>query len=179
MSFLFWAVAAILFLLFPIFIQAKGAFSLDKKTLFVKLSLFGIKMLSVTLYFSPQGIEWSLNGKKGKILFLKERSGTPMPIGLEVVRITYLRIDVYSGNDVAGTTCGMGVLFAILDPALGYLRSRKLLDRAAVRILPCYVNEQTTVKFSIRLFTGIALFLGGIIHTKRGYAKRSHRKDHG
>jgi len=100
-------------------------------------------------------------------------------IGIPIIRITSLDLDVYSGDEITATSYLASVLLSILETLISYLRKEKALDHARLRVIPCYINEQTTVKISIRLFTSIALFISGLIHTKNGYAKRSIRKDIG
>ena len=165
--------------MFPICIGVDATFCLDKKTVFVKIRLFGIKILSVILYFAPKGIEYSFNGRVEKKAALSDKKKNKIPFGLTCIRITALRVTVYGGAEVTSTSLFTSFLSALCDVMIRYLRQEKVLDRAEVRVLPCYVNEQGTAIISIRLFSGIALFLSGIIHTKSRYAKRSNRQDNG
>ena len=128
-------------------------------------------MLWLTIYFSPEGVEYSLNGRPSEPIRAREKSGGGIPFDIHIIRITSLDVNVYGGNEISATSYVEYGVLSLLDAAIRSLLSEGILDRASIRVLPCYVNEQTTANLSIRLFTTPTLFLGGIIHTKKGYAK--------
>lgn len=90
-------------------------------------------------------------------------------------------LTAYIGGDPQSVSLFLGGALISLDAALEYLDKIGRLDERKVRILPCYVGNQSTVNFSISVFSSIALLLSTLAHTTEGgkYAKRSDRKHYG
>ena len=182
MSFFFWSVLFLLALLCPIFVRADCSFSLEKRILCFTLRLFGVKILYGKVFFDKEGICLSLYGRKGRaIVPPKGKGGGGIPFDLTALHFSSISLDVYAGGDLLGATYLLSSLIGVMDAAMRYLESEKLLDRAEIRVIPCYINRQTSANLSIRVFTSIIKFSASFIHTKIGvnHAKRSDRKDHG
>lgn len=182
MSFFFWTVLVFLILLCPIFCAADCRFSLEKRILSVTLRLFGLKILYGKVFFDKNGLFFSIYGRKGKPILPKERkSGSGISFDLRALHFSSITVDIYAGGDLSAATYSLSAIIVALDAAMRYLESERLLDHASLRVLPCYINAQSAVNLSIRLFTSPIKFLSSFIHTKKGanYAKRSDRKDHG
>ena len=155
---------------------------MDKKLIFIKIRLFFVKIIALKVYFAPDGLYYSINGKKGKPIRPKEKTeGKKFPFDIHALHVTNMEVRVYTGGSLVGVTYLCAALLQMLYAAERYLSAENVLDRADLRVLPCFVNEQATVYFSIKLFTSIAKFLLSLIHTKKGveYAKRSNREYHG
>ncbi|MBO4479869.1 MAG: hypothetical protein J5774_05840 [Clostridia bacterium] len=181
MGFFFYAVVVFAAFLLPFFVSADGAFSLDRKVFFVTIKLYGLKILSLKVFFDEkEGVVVSVNGKKGKPVG-KERSGKKgtkrnyLPM-LNALIFTKIDLTLYVGGDPQKVSLGLAAARLVAEGMIGFLPRHP--DEARVEVLPCYVNDQATAKFSIRFFTSAALILYGLAHTIKGEkdAKRSDRE---
>ena len=173
-----------LFLL-PIFIRIEGGISLDKKTAFIMISLYGIRMITLRLFLDKeQGLLISLNGRKGRAMSTEKKRGMPkkdyLPL-LYSLFFTEVKVSLYVGGDVQGVSLILGAINVFSEQVIRLLTALRRIDNIKIRFLPCYVNDQGSVNFSIRLFTSIALILYGLAHTRKGdkNAKRINRKSDG
>ena len=185
MGFFFYFIIGLLALLLPIFIGVDGAFSLDRKLLFVVLKVYGFKVLSVKIYFDEkQGVLISFNGKSGKQISKKsknnknnttKRNYLPM---INALFFTKIDLTAYIGGEPQTLSVALGLWQAITETILLSLPKNRTPQQMRVELLPCYVNGQATVKFSICLFTTLALLLFAFAHTTKeeNNAKRSNRK---
>ena len=182
MSFFFWSVVVLLILLCPIFIEADFRFSLEKRIISFTFRLFAVKVLYGKVFFDKSGLYFSLYGRRGKAVIPKQgKRGSSISFDIRALHFSSVTVDVYAGGDLFAATYVLSALIAVMDAAMRYLESERLLDHASVRVMPCYINEQSSVNLSIRFFTSPIKFLSSFIHTTKGanYAKRSDRKDHG
>lgn len=170
-------------LLLPIFIGVDGAFSVDRKLLFFIVRIFGLKILTIKFYFDENdGILISLNGRKGKPISKKKTKGKSGKWKRDYTSLlsalTFTKIDfvVYAGGDAESISLFMGALNVVMQNVLSTLE--KVPEECKILILPCYVNDQVTVKFSIRFFSSVVVMLFALAHTTKGenYAKRSDRE---
>lgn len=180
MSFLLCFILGLLVVLSPIFLKAESFFSLDKKTAFCDLFLFGLRVTRIRLLFAKEGVFYSINKKNGVPIKLTDKPSN-MPVSIFTIRLLSFYADVNIGGDISISTYASYALIQIIDIIFSFFRKENLLDRGKVRVIPCYLNDQTTVKISIRFFTSVALFISGMIHTKQEVknGKRSYREDHG
>ncbi len=166
----------------PIFVGVDGAFSVDRKLLFFVVKLFGVKILAIKLFFDEkEGILLSLNGKKGKPISTKQSEQTDKPKRdytslLSALTFTKTDVCVYVGGAAQTISLIMGFFNVLTESLVSALK--KPPEDCRIVLLPCYVNDQATVKFSIRFFTSVAVMLFALAHTTKGekYAKRSDRK---
>lgn len=180
-GFFFYAVIGLAALLLPVFVGADGAFSLDRKMFFLSIRLYGVRILSLKVFLDEkEGILLSVNGKKGKPLSKrsgdgKEKKRNYLPM-LSALIFTEIDIVLYVGGEPQTVSLTLAAIERVLFCAIELLPRRP--DDCRVEVLPCYVNSQATVKFSIKLFTSIILLLFHFAHTIKGEkdAKRSDRK---
>ena len=168
MDFFFYITIPLLFLLLPIPVVGQGSFRSDKRTISLTLRVYGIKILSVLLYFSEKGIFLSLNGKQGKPI-----KPTDKPISfhfdpLAAIRIRSLALTIAAGGEPVVLSSVLGIASGSISTFLSYLEARRILDRGSIRLLPRYTGEHSSVNFSIKIFTSLAMALGALIHTPRG-----------
>ena len=180
MSFLFWSILGFLILLFPFYAEITGHFSLPRKILILSVRLFGIKTVTLKIFFSEDGVYFSAFGKRGRPLIFKDKK-TSVPFDIRALHFTSIKVRIYAGGETDATTYLLASLAEIFDVGMRYLREERVLDAGEVLILPCYVNKQSSVNLSMRFFTSIAMFFACFFHTKKGekYAKRSYRRYHG
>jgi len=178
----FYCIVAFAALLLPFFISVDGAFSPDRRLFFVVIKLYGIKIVSLKIFFDEKhGIALSVNGKRGKVISERSERGDGKPSRnylplLRALILTRVDLTLYAGGKADRISLYIAALNLLLEQALKALPRRP--DRCRIEALPCYVNDSMTVKFSIRFFTAIAPLLFAFAHTKRGErnAKRSDRK---
>ena len=182
---LFWTVLLILFLLVPFVFRADGSFCLNKKTTFIAIRLFGLRVFSLLLYFAPDGIYYSIFGKRGKrmdreVEERKKKKGS-IPFSIDAIKFTDLSVKINIGGDVDDVSMTCGTVMALMDSVFAYLKERDLLDQGRVVVLPSYTADQMTVNFSINGFTSPIKILSSLVHTKDGekYAKRRYRQHNG
>ncbi|GEM_PF-4819575 len=161
-----------------------GNFCLTKKTLFFAVKFFGIRVFSLILYFSKEGVYYSVFGKKGKKIVRKksdEKKSVSVPFSLYALHFLTVDVKVYTSGSVEESTYACGFVLSLLDSAFQYLEKAKLMDRGSITVLPCYTADQTMVHFSIKIYTSIVRFLSSFTHTEKevNYAKRRNRKDYG
>ena len=178
----FFALVALTALLIPIFVSADGAFSLDRKLFFVSIKVYGIRMLSIKVFFDEKaGILVSVNGKNGKPLSMKEKKKQQgkkknyLPL-ITALYFTKADITVYAGGEPRRVSLMLAFLQMITETFLSLLPRSP--DVSRVTMLPCYTGDQTTVKFSIKLFTSVLVILFALAHTRKEEkdAKRSNRE---
>ena len=185
MDFLFYLIIALLVLVFPIFVQLEGAFSYDRKNAFAVISLYGIKVLSVKIVFDDnQGVLLYVNGKEKLKNAKKFDQKKNVDVGVlykTMLSAIYLRkvdVDLYAGGEPQTISLLLSSFRIFIFGLLSQVNAYRAIDETKVRILPCYVNDQLTVKFSIAVLTAPALIFFALAHTIVGkkYAKRSNRK---
>ena len=167
-DFFFYLCIVILFLLLPIPISAKGSFSLDRRVLTVKIKLFGIKIASINLLLSQEGVFVSLNGKKGKEIKNKKKKKPFSFHPLSAIVIKQLKITICAGGEAGGVSLALGSIKILLYNFVSYLKTNGRLDDGKIRIKPCYTSDTTTVNFSTRFFSSFAMAASAFIHTKDG-----------
>ena len=179
MKILFWTVVSLLITLAPFVFRVDGNFCLRKKTAFVCVRFFRSRVFSLLLFFAPDGVYYSIYGKKGKPIGEKKKSKSKkkkisVPFSVESLKFTDISVKCYIGGETDSVNCTCGALLAFIGSAMDTLEKRGLLDRGNLLVLPSYVSNQTTVNFSICVFTSIAKILSSFVHTKSGekYAKR-------
>ena len=170
-------------LIFPFFVSVDGAFCSDRQLFFAVIKLYGIKVLSIKIFFDKkEGIMLSLNGGKGKTISKKSnkkkkggKNRNLLPL-LGALYFTKIDLTLYAGGAPERVSLFLGALQVAVERFLAALP--RIPDICRIEILPCYVNDQATAKFSIRFFTSLALFLYGFAHTTKEEkdAKRSDRK---
>ena len=185
MDFFFYSVLLLLLFLCPISVRSEGSFWLEKRLSVLSVRLFFIKILNIKLLFSEDGLYLSLNGKKGRSIpessSEKKEKKISLTAFLDAIHVKNAMLTVYAGGDAASLSILLASMKESFGSVMGYLTERKRLDKCRITILPCYLNDQTTVNFSISLFSCAALILFVLAHTKKGekHAKRSDRKYHG
>ena len=184
MKILFWSVVAAVLTTAPVVLRIDGDFCLNKKTFFVAVRLFRTRVFSLIFYFAPDGIYYSILGKKGKKIKVKSdapKKKVNIPFSIEALRFTHISVKIYIGGDAERVHYGCFSASMILGTLLKELEGRKLLDRGEVLVLPSYAADQMTVNFSICLFTSALQYLASLVHTKGGdnYAKRRYREYNG
>ena len=170
MDFFFYLAISLTVLLLPIFVSAEGAFDLDRRYLSVNLRLFGIKILSVKVYFSDDGAHLSINGGKGKP-FAKKQKKSKIPIKVDpirMIRIRTLSLTLSVGGHPTTVSYALGAALSSLSGAFAYLEEQGVLDKATIRVVPHFSGESAKVIFSTKIFTSIAMVLSGLSHTTRG-----------
>lgn len=181
----FYCVVAFAVLLLPFFIGVEGAFSPDRRLFFVVIRLYGVRIVSLKIFFDEkQGISVSVNGRTGKTIAKRsnKKEGAPsksyFPL-LYALIFTEIDLTLYVGGEAGRVSLYIAALDLVFEQALSVLPRRP--DKCRIEVLPCYVNDRVTVNFSIRFFTAIAPLLFAFAHTKRGVrnAKRSDRKSDG
>ena len=183
MNFFFYLVVLLLLFLLPIFVRAEGSFYSDRNYLFVRIFLFGIRILTVRLYLR-EGIYLSINNKVAKEIKLETGKKTTKPFNLDwlnAIRSTKADLTVYAGGDPTALSLGIVSIMLILNSVFSARKASGGLDRYKLNVMPCYNSQRTTVNFSIELYTSIALFLSALTHTTKGErnAKRSNREYNG
>ena len=180
MDFFFYAVLFLLFLLLPLSVQSEGSFWLEKRICLLSIKIFSIRILRIRLLFSEEGITISLNGKKGKTIGKSDknekknkRSSSAL---LKAIYLRNLTLSIYAGGDAANLSLFLAMLKKSILSGIKFLKSQKRADRCKITVLPCYVNDHTTVNFSISLFTCGALLMAALPHTNKG-AKNAKRSD--
>ena len=179
----FYLLFILLFLLLPIFIKAEGTFRPDKRVLYISIKWLGIKLLSIRVFLSDD-IYISINKNKAKMLSKKKKHGKNsaiLPFLFTAIHINDLNVSVYTSGDPSSLSIAISTCLQIINSFIGYLKNHNRLDKSKVLILPCYLNEQATVNFSICVYSCIALVIFSFAYTIWGekYAKRSDRKHHG
>ena len=180
-EFFFYAIIAFVLLLLPIFISAEGAFSVGRKVVFLRLKLYGIKVITLKIFLDEkEGLLLSINGRKAKGLSKKEKKSKPKRDYLPLLRALYFTnadIAVYAGGEPEGISLFLASLQILLNRALSEGVRFGRMDRYKMRFYPCYVGEPFAVKFSISLFSAPALIFYALAHTTKGVkdAKRSDR----
>ena len=158
-------------LLLPISVNVRGTADLDKQVMCLTFRLFRIKILSVKLYFAPDGIYCSLNGKPGKLIRSKEEEKGKKRLKVNpfaAIKIRFLDLSFAMGGDPLTLSYVLGSIMTTLDSVLSYLQLKQILDRAKVRVVPRFTGSVATVNFSIRLFTSLSMILAAFTHTTRG-----------
>ena len=177
-----YAISALLIILLPIFVRVEGAFSFERRLFFVSLRLYGIRILSVIIYFDQEGeIFLSLNGKKAKPIIRKSEERKDKADFLPLLEAIYLNeadLSLYVGGTPQSLSLILGALQIILNDLILSANARSPVEYCRIRVLPCYVNDQISANFSISLFTSPVLILAALMHTKKGvkHAKGSNRK---
>ena len=184
MDFFFIFSVCILVLLLPVSVGGRGVFDVDKRILSVVIRLYGIKVFTLKLYFSDEGIFLSFNGKKGRLLIKKKKEkGENRPTFdiLNAIRIRSLTLTASIAGDPFVLSCSLASSFAALSAVISALESRGVLDHARIRLFPRAAGKAATVDFSISLITSLAMLVGGFNHTINGekYEKRSIGKHDG
>ncbi|MCR4725678.1 MAG: hypothetical protein K5753_00435 [Clostridia bacterium] len=185
MTALFTIVLTLLILLAPFVFRVDGDFCLQKKTAFVAVRFFRVRVFSLLLYFSDDGVYYSIYGKKGKKFGSerrkKKKKTIKLPFSLDSIRFADISVKIYLGGDAETLAYSCGAAATLTGEILDFLEKRKLLDKGKILVLPCFSSNQTTVNFSICFFTSIVKLLSSIVHTNDGenYAKRRYRKYHG
>lgn len=178
----FYFVLVFTALLLPFYISVDGAFSFDRRLFFAVIKLYGIQLISVKIFFSKEGeILLSVNDKKGKAISKRsedkeeKHSRNYLPL-LNALIFTKIELTVYAGGEPERVSVFLAALSFMLEQALWSLPRRP--DSCRIEALPCFVNDQTTAKFSIRFFSAAAPLLFAFAHTTKGEknAKRSDRK---
>ena len=170
MDFFFYSVIALLIILFPFYVTVRGSIDVDRRIVGARIKLFGIKLLSIKVFFSDDGVFISINGKKGKELKTKRSDNNKKmrfdPVA--AVRIRSLSLSVSVAGDPSALSFALGSALSALSAALAFLECRGVLDKARLRVIPRYSGGAMAVNFSISLFFSVAMLFGGLIHTTRG-----------
>ena len=171
MDFFFIFSVCILVLLLPVSVGGRGVFDVDKRILSLVIRLYRIKVFTLKLYFSDEGIFLSFNGKKGRLFNKKKKEkGKNRPTFdiLNAIRIRSLTLTVSIAGDPFILSCSLASSFAALSAVISALGSRGFLDHARIRLLPRAVGKAATVDFSISMITSFAMLFCGFSHTTNG-----------
>ena len=162
--------------------DADGSFSADRRCMFLRIRIYGIKVLSLKLYFDPdRGVFLSVNGKEGKLIGANGGGSGGnfdyMPLVYSLYP-TKVEIGIYAGGDPLVISMFLGTVRVAIENLLNVIDRYRAIDERRIRVYPCFVNDQTSVNFSIRFFTSLTLIMQALVHTKIGVknAKRSNRK---
>ena len=171
MNFFFYALLLFILLLLPIFVRVDGGFSYDRKLAFIRIKIYGIKVLTLKFCFDEEkGVYLSVNGRPGKPFEIKRKKGKvdrDYRAFLYTIYFTNVELDAYVGgapDRISLAVCSMRFL---LDEILSLINALDRIDFARFRILPCYVDDPITVRFSITLFSVPALILYAFAHTTK------------
>lgn len=182
---LFWFVFSILLFLIPFVFRADGDFCLNKKTAFIAVRLFGLRVFSLLLYFAPDGVYYSIFGKRGKRIHPegdeRKKKKASFSISVDAIKFTNISVKFHIGGNVDDVSVACGTVTAFADSVFAYLKEKDLLDKGRVIVLPSYTADQMTANFSISGFTAPIKVLSSLVHTKNGekYAKRRYREHNG
>ena len=178
----FYFVLVFTALLLPFYIGVDGAFSPDRRLFFVVIRLYGVKIVSLKVFFDKDGeILLSVNGKKGKAISKRSNDKKAKPSRnylplLNALIFTKIELTVYAGGEPERVSVFLAALSLVFEQAMRAFPRRP--DNCRIVALPCYVSDQATAKFSIRFFTAAAPLLFAFAHTTKGEknAKRSYRE---
>ena len=163
----------------------EGAFSYDKKIAFVRIKLYGIKVVTLKFFFDEKnGVYLSVNGREGHPFPKKKKEKKKKMDYKSIINALYFTnadVGIYAGGSPESTSLILAAIRLIIGEILAAAKASGRLDFYRLRVFPCYVGEPISVKFSISLFTAPVLILQALAHTTNGvkYAKRSNRKFNG